>query len=185
MDGCGPTDGFLYVARVGYRSLRAAIRDLPQDCAAWSITLEVDPVGLPVLAVRAERNRDLENAGFYNRKRLGIGTFLTRDVIEDRYRTVSRVDDVLQQVPGVIRVEQASNSWSAYFDRSIGATVRPCPAVGYIDGLFFGRQIPRLATQDIEAIEVYRGSAQVPAQYAGNDALCGVVLIWTRTGAGR
>jgi hypothetical protein len=37
---------------------------------------------------------------------------------------------------------------------------------------------------NIEAIEVYNGVAQVPAQYGGAHSACGVVLIWLRTGGG-
>ncbi len=36
---------------------------------------------------------------------------------------------------------------------------------------------------DIEAIEVYRTPAEIPAQYnTGGNAACGVILIWTRRG---
>jgi hypothetical protein len=33
---------------------------------------------------------------------------------------------------------------------------------------------------DIEAIEVYRGLAEYPGEFASTDAPCGVVAIWTR-----
>jgi len=38
--------------------------------------------------------------------------------------------------------------------------------------------------RDIEAIEVYRSGAQVPAQFGGMGPFtrCGVVVVWTRRG---
>jgi hypothetical protein len=44
---------------------------------------------------------------------------------------------------------------------------------------FFG---PNVAVRDIEGIEVYTGAADVPGEFAGTDAGCGVVVIWTRNG---
>jgi hypothetical protein len=35
-----------------------------------------------------------------------------------------------------------------------------------------------------EAIEVYHGSASAPAQFAGKNAPCGVLVIWMKRGAG-
>jgi hypothetical protein len=183
-DDCGPQDGYLYVARVGYGTFRVAIADLPVDCSNWSIALDTDPVGLPALTARAPRNRDLERVGFHDRQRIGLGTFITRDILADRYRTVSQIADVLKQTPGVYRVDQTNSSSTVYL-RLIANFGGPCAAVIYIDGLFYQNELPRLLAQDIEAIEIYRGPAQVPIQYGGGYGGCGVVLIWTRTGAGR
>jgi outer membrane receptor for ferrienterochelin and colicin len=32
----------------------------------------------------------------------------------------------------------------------------------------------------VEAIEVFRGPSEIPAQYNDNNSQCGVILIWTR-----
>jgi outer membrane receptor for ferrienterochelin and colicin len=44
---------------------------------------------------------------------------------------------------------------------------------------FFGPTVP---VRDIEAIEVYTGPSEVPGEYAGRNAGCGVIVIWTRAG---
>ncbi len=183
-EGCGPRNGYLYIVRLGYRALRAAILDLPEDCSAWSITLEVDPVRLPEVTVQVSRNRDLERVGFYSRKRIGLGTFIDREALEKRYSTQSQVAEVIQQVPNVFRVDQAQNSAVIYL-RMVASFSGPCAAAIYVDGLFQRKVLPRMATLDVEALEIYRGPAQVPVQYGGADAACGVVVIWTRTGAGK
>ncbi len=45
-----------------------------------------------------------------------------------------------------------------------------------------GFTIDHIPPDMIEAIEVYRGAAEIPVEYRTTGSLCGVVLIWTRTG---
>lgn len=45
-----------------------------------------------------------------------------------------------------------------------------------------GFTIDHIPPEMIEAIEVYRGAAEIPIEYRTTGSLCGVVLIWTRTG---
>jgi hypothetical protein len=47
---------------------------------------------------------------------------------------------------------------------------------------FFG---PQIAIRDIEGLEVYTGAADVPGEYAGRNAGCGVIVIWTKSGPPR
>jgi outer membrane cobalamin receptor len=35
---------------------------------------------------------------------------------------------------------------------------------------------------DIQAIEVYRGAGTLPPEFAGPDAMCGAIVIWTKRG---
>jgi outer membrane receptor for ferrienterochelin and colicin len=41
-----------------------------------------------------------------------------------------------------------------------------------------------VSPDQVEAIEVYRGPSEIPAEYSGNDAMCGVILIWTKQEGG-
>ena len=50
----------------------------------------------------------------------------------------------------------------------------------YVDGQQARSFAESTAIQDIQGIEVYRGSAEVPGEYSGSFAGCGVVAIWTR-----
>jgi hypothetical protein len=47
---------------------------------------------------------------------------------------------------------------------------------------FFG---PQIAIRDIEGIEVYTGPTDVPGEFAGRNAGCGVIVIWTKSGPPR
>lgn len=67
-----------------------------------------------------------------------------------------------------------------------------CPVIFYLDGVRLNNTndssldrvevVYQLPVQLIEAIEVYRGAAELPAEYGGSDARCGVVAVWTRRG---
>jgi hypothetical protein len=41
---------------------------------------------------------------------------------------------------------------------------------------------PLTPIRDIVGLEVYTGPSEVPGEYAGRNAGCGVVVIWTRSG---
>lgn len=42
--------------------------------------------------------------------------------------------------------------------------------------------IDHIPPEMIEAIEVYRGAAEIPIEYRTTGSVCGVVLVWTKTG---
>jgi hypothetical protein len=64
-----------------------------------------------------------------------------------------------------------------------------CWLTVYQDGALLYRNGSRLPPPDferdfrvseLESVEVYRSSAEVPVEYGGTSAACGVVLLWTR-----
>ncbi len=58
---------------------------------------------------------------------------------------------------------------------------RACLMDLYVDGVLYERGIiDDLISDWIEAIEVYNGISEIPAQYNRTDAVCGVILVWTR-----
>ena len=59
-----------------------------------------------------------------------------------------------------------------------------CPPSYFVDGFPFAVDGPlnqAMSPAEIEGVEIYFGN--VPAQWGGSRAMCGVVLIWTRTTA--
>jgi outer membrane cobalamin receptor len=172
-----PQDGYtaIRVTRLGYRTTERAVTAVQ---AGDSLLIPIDPVPLqsaPVV-VQATRSRTLEGAGFYARRRMGQGVFVTRDMIEQKYSTALSEADILRRVSGVTGVDETPHY---VFVRLRG---NRCPARIFVDGLPFGTQLHRLHAANIEGIEVYRGPSEVPAQYGGASAACGVVLVWLRTG---
>jgi hypothetical protein len=53
----------------------------------------------------------------------------------------------------------------------------------YVDGVAFGRAddvLDQVGPTDIEGIEIYRRATEVPPEFGGLQARCGVILVWTR-----
>ena len=63
-----------------------------------------------------------------------------------------------------------------------------CPPVFYIDGVkvhdagYITEILNVTPPSHLEGLEVYRGASEMPAEFGGSDARCGVVVIWTRRG---
>jgi outer membrane cobalamin receptor len=123
--------------------------------------------------------------------RLGHGRFVLRSDIEERQPR--RLSDLLRGMPGV-RV--FSDGWFSDIRlRASGVTgfnasqTTMCLPPVRIDGILVSHgnagpgdryNIDSLMPHDVEAIEIYAGPAQVPAQFGGANSACGIVLIWTR-----
>jgi len=126
----------------------------------------------PVVATVRRRNL-LETQGFYARRRMGSGDFMTRDEIEAR--NPYQITDLFRTIPGT---QVASGGVG------IGATVRlrgGCVPRVVMDGVVLANPVTiddLLATRDVEALEVHHTSS-LPIQYAALTS-CGVVMLWTR-----
>nr|NIM48818.1 TonB-dependent receptor plug domain-containing protein [Gemmatimonadales bacterium] len=134
-------------------------------------------VELPAVVVEADRivlfyGRMRE---FWRRRKMGLGWFLTRDEIERRNPMF--VTDLLRTIPGV-SVRRTGFTTRVRF-RRFG---RACPPGIWIDGI---RQASSdldwlVLPQEVEAIEVYRRSAETPMEFSGTSRTCGAIVIWTR-----
>ncbi len=182
----------LKASGLGYRETRTA--PVP---VAWgelvevTVALAVDAVPLEPLTVTARShppNRYLADAGFYDRRRAGVGTFLTREDIMKR--RPEEFSDLMRTIPGM-EIRPAGVTGRTGYTMSMRTNGRCQPAL-VLDGvptLIGGQQALRsrdlpldfvLAPRDIEGLELYKGAAGVPSEYNVNNAACGVLLVWTR-----
>jgi hypothetical protein len=176
----------VYRLRAEALGYRAAVSDTftlePRRVRYIEFRLRVDVVELaPLTIVAAPRVRWLDQAGFYTRRQAGIGSFFTRDDFDlHRPRYAS---EILRLAAGV-RLRPIATGNAIIFTRSEATRLvgGGCPPVIWLDGArsFTTGRIDFVHPDDIEAIEVYRGPSQVPAQYGGAESACGVILIWTR-----
>jgi hypothetical protein len=66
------------------------------------------------------------------------------------------------------------------------ARLGPCPVKVMLDGTEFrwgATTIDDIPVHDVWGVEVFRGLADLPIEFAAPDARCGVIAIWTRRGA--
>jgi hypothetical protein len=121
-------------------------------------------------------------AGFWERRSRGFGHFYTREEIEKR--DPHDFTDIVRMTPS-ISVVNVNGRKVIRFSRSPGIR-GDCPPQYWVDGMRIENATPdEFPPQDVEAIELYAGSATIPPQFAPRvqtirNQTCGVVVIWTR-----
>jgi hypothetical protein len=181
----GP-NGFT-ITKIGYAPLSFEV-SLPADSVVvLSVTMRSVQV-LNTVNVNAERtNAYLARTGFTERRRLGLGSFLTPQHLDSIAMTVITPAQFLRGVRGI----------DVICPRDICRVVahsQPGCLWLYIDGVPHGtEQIDNLgfSPSGIAAIEVYERPSLVPAEFQGSlpikqgrgfsmAAGCGALAIWTK-----
>lgn len=174
--------------------------------------LDRDVIALDPLRVVAERFEPIIMADVRRRQRLGFGRFILRDELDERFSSrledVLRLPGGLV----ISYAQMPTGSADTILVPVVTgrqAGLRQCFASVFVNGhpVFTGEQIdhslqpvpgsddPRRpealerllelfaqAPDQFEAIEIYRGAGQVPAEFSGSASECGVVALWRRGG---
>jgi hypothetical protein len=114
-----------------------------------------------------------------------------------------RTSEVFRRVRGVRVVRGAGDTYklqTVRYGLSMSQTMGPvtragrpnrqptgssyvCEMLVFVDGMQQQLDgIDDIQMESLEAIEVYRGAGEIPAEYRVMNATCGVVLLWTRSG---
>jgi Carboxypeptidase regulatory-like domain len=197
----------LLVRRLGFAPQSASFAVAVNDDLDVLVELQQVPQQLDTVSV-AERQTPLVTgklAGFYERKRFGIGKFIDSIDIE-RERGTELADVIALRTPGskVVRANRGHIAWLATnrdsgirptggvkldpVDRLLGANPTACYPDVWLDGIKVYTfdsgmrlfDLSSLTTNDVAAIEVYVGAARIPIQYNTSNSSCGVLLIWTK-----
>jgi hypothetical protein len=173
--GMAPAAYRLHLTMIGYETLERPVELLAGLDVSIRVELVPDALELePIFVVQTRRIPPGMHA-FEERRRMGFGTFFTRDDIE--YHNPVRLTDLLQRVPGV-RTQSMSGRWG----NEVFMTGN-CRPLFILDGMRvlnideYGGLDELILPHQVEAVEVYRGVA-IPVEF-GNTS-CGVVAVWTR-----
>ncbi|WP_420632688.1 carboxypeptidase regulatory-like domain-containing protein [Candidatus Palauibacter sp.] len=172
------------VQRLGYAPLRHSVGVSRGLTTEMEIGLVPTPAEMEPIVATVTRLRRLEIKGFYERKlwgeAAGGGTFITADYIE-RWRPNSIGHLVANLVPS-IRCLGDRQCILVNSRMSMGFSDRPCAMNVYLDGILVGtgRVDSYALPAEVGGIEVYKGPASLPAEFAGSDARCGAVVVWTK-----
>lgn len=131
------------------------------------------PVGVTAPAVSNYRLVDFER-----RRKTGRGQYLTdEEIVRSGANSIS---DAVRALRGVA-LDCRAYSCRIHMVRAPMSCFPDYVVDGRVDNAFG----PSTPIRDIVAIEVYAGASDVPGEFAGRNAGCGVVVLWTRSGPPR
>lgn len=168
----------LEVRAVGYYPGRLAV-DVVDGGAPLQVALSSLRAVLDTVLVTAPYPTDRDRAGFAERRRQGLGRFMTSDEIaRRRYWNTS---EIFRNWMG-IRLERDSEGGTTLLMRGMGGE-RCAPAI-YVNGSWMnGIDTDALdlfiRPESIAGVEVYSGT-YVPAQFQPGLYGCGSIVFWTK-----
>ena len=113
---------------------------------------------------------------FERRRSRGLGAFFRwDDLAKESYGSIG---DALRTVRGVrMQCNQETFECAAVMARA----PRGCAPVWIVDGQEVRSFHENTPIRDVYGIEVFRGPGEVPGEYAGSNAACGVIVVWTKS----
>ena len=180
-----PTGIVRFVVRSpGFPVLRVAVALTPDEVMSKVIELDSSSAGrvtqsLPGVAITAPRPPMPRFVDFERRRLTGRGQYLVREEIEK-----SGVGSLQEAMRGLRGVNIDCGGGKGCVIRMARAPMR-CHPEYIVDERVDNTYGPTTAIRDIEGIEVYTGPSDVPGEFAGRTAGCGVVVVWTRVGPSR
>jgi len=176
----------LRATRLGFGPRSVPLDVVPSDTVTLSIEMDVLPIVLSEVMVKAKEERYRgKMAGFAERMRTSAAprsSFITRDEIERRHPR--QISDMISERGG--RIQSCASTATIYLDGGmlapdkIGSPMRGRRSEPIQRDL----RLDVIPPDQIEAIEVYAGGAQTPAEFSATAAPglspgC-TILIWTR-----
>ena len=169
----------LEVRAVGYYPVRRAV-DVMAETPPIQSTLSTLKSVLDTVRVHATTLYARDRNGFQQRRRSGLGRYITPDDIARR-RPIY-LSDLLRTLPGLY-LQTSSDSFSRQLMMR-GSGTGFCTPTVYLDGMqmfSFSADDLDAAVQpdDIAGVEVY-SSTSVPPQFQRAFSGCGSVVVWTK-----
>jgi len=173
----------LLVRHLGFTPEQIPVELTTRETRKVSVQLrKYIPMMDPVL-VTARREHALESVGFTQRRRSGVGRYITADDIA-RHNYFSMVD-ALRRVPGLTTTRNAYGQDEIIPTR--GASITGGACINYVvDGMRWigGGVDDFVMPQEVAGIEVY-SDVSVPAEFANPFHMgCTTIVIWTKLRTG-
>ena len=170
------------VRRLGYESASTMMQVAAGDTLRASFALERVVATLDTMKV-ASTFTAARLSEFEERRKLGVGHFMTQAEIEQRNTVV--IADLLRPILSVKIMGSGTGQYAVSMRGAKGLTLEPCPFQVFVDGVAMlpvPVNLNNLASpKELAGIEVYSGAATIPLQFKRSDSGCGVILLWTRS----
>ena len=131
---------------------------------------------LPAVNINENGTTNYRLVDFERRRRTGRGHYLTDEEI--RASGANTLQAAVRGLRGVNFECRADALCRIHMARAPNNCDPQYVVDSRVDDMFG----PTTPIRDIIALEVYTGPSDVPGEFAGRDAGCGVVVIWTRSG---
>ena len=192
--------------RLGYAPV-VVFRSFMGDTGTTALTVELrrEAVVLPEVETKAKGPEavPVKLRGWAQRRELNVGGKFWDDSLL-RTKEYQRLPEVLQGVSGVRIVRAMGKRFLATGGGRAGNSPRggtggrpidpriprACYAEVYVDGikLGFAYEPPNLddyPVHQIQAMEFYRSTSEIPVEFNSMGSACGVLAIWTRVGGNK
>jgi hypothetical protein len=143
-----------------------------------SSDVKAEPRTLPAVTVKAEPQASNYRLTDFNRRRIsGRGQYLTDEQIKR-----SGAASIADATRGMRGVEMTCNG-NEWCHLHMVRAPKNCAPQFIVDGRVDNMFGPTTPIRDIVGLELYTGPSDVPGEFAGTSAGCGVIVMWTRSGA--
>jgi hypothetical protein len=176
VSGIAPGQIEVTVVALGFETQSWKFTVQPGQVVDRGFSLSFTGEKLPELVV-TERAAKLmpRYADFERRRDRGIGAFLRWDEIKKK--NFGTVGQAMRSIRGV-RLECNQEEYECYIRM---ARTPNCAPAWFVDGVQVRLFHENTPIRDIYGIEVYRGPSEVPAEFTGTTAGCGVLAVWTKS----
>jgi hypothetical protein len=104
-----------------------------------------------------------------------MGAYLRWDEIAKQ--GYGSVGDALHGVRGV-RIQCNQQTFECF---AVMARSPRCQPTWWIDGVEVQSFHENTPIRDVYGIEIYRGPGEIPGEFSGSNAACGVIVMWTKS----
>jgi len=171
---------YLVFRMVGYRPVRSFLILARGDTARADGVMVAEAARLDSIAVTGRPVISMGLDGMAERRSRGFGKFF--DSTELRRRDQMHTADLLGRFAS-IEIARQPAAYYAYNKR------RNCAFEIRLDGQVIGGgqfmtppDLRSFGVNSLAGIEIYQTPGEVPLEYGGRNASCGVILLWTRRG---
>ncbi|MEJ2184769.1 MAG: TonB-dependent receptor [Gemmatimonadota bacterium] len=174
-----PGSYMLHVQHLGYQEIADTLdvgagKYLDMDVQMAPKAIELEP-----LVVVAEYDGGSKLRGFYERQRMTLGSFITREDVERRH--AMQVSDLFRHVRGM-HVVPAPSPYGLNLGQHVlmRGNCRPTLFIDGAETMSTSMSIDQLLQpEEVQGIEIYRGP-ETPIEFQRTP--CGAILVWTRPG---
>lgn len=182
------SSGLFEVTGIRAGEVEVAVQAVGFQSRSWKFTLQdgqtitrdfsIDFTGdkLPDIVVTARVVKLAPRyADFERRRERGVGAFLRWDEIKKK--NFNTVGQAMKSIRGV-RLDCVQAEFECYIRM---ARTPSCMPAWWVDGVEVTSFHENTPIRDVYGLEIYRGPGEVPGEFSGSSAGCGVLVVWTKS----